>query len=91
MFAASEGLMLSVRGAGGVGTSRSASFASRCATDLRLRRLVNAVQGLGPAAGEEGSDLLVGEDHQLLDQRVRRRFRLEPGALDPALAVEARS
>ena len=55
---------------------------------LRLRRLVDAVQGLGPAAGEEGGDRLVGEDHQLLDQRVRRRLRLEPGALDPALPVE---
>ena len=75
-------------GAGGVGTPRSASRASSSATDCGSGRLVDAVERLAPAAGEQLGDELVREDHQLLDQHVRVRLRLAPRALDPALAVE---
>ena len=86
--AASAGLMLSVRGAGGVGTSRSASLASRCSTDCGSGGSWTRYRDGLLRAGEERRHPLVREDHQLLDQRVRGRLRLEPRALDPALPVE---
>ena len=49
---------------------------------------MDAVDRFAPAAREELGDGLVREDHQLLDERVRRRLGLEPGPLHSALAVE---
>ena len=49
---------------------------------------MDAVERVAPAAREELGDGLVGEDHQLLDQGVGLRLRLEPRALHAALAVE---
>ncbi len=55
---------------------------------LRIGPLVNPVQRLAAAAGEQAGDRLVREDHQLLDERVRFRLALPRGPRDPALAVE---
>ena len=55
---------------------------------LRVGALVHAVEGLAPPAGEELGDLLVGEDHQLLDEHVRLRLPLEARVRDAAAAVE---
>ncbi len=55
---------------------------------LRLGRLVDSVERLAPAAGEQLGDELVRADHQLLDQHVCVWLGLAPRALDPALAVE---
>jgi hypothetical protein len=55
---------------------------------VRVGALVDAEERLPAPAGEQPGDGLVREDHQLLDQRVRVRLRLEPGLLDAAAAVE---
>ena len=55
---------------------------------LRVRTLVDAVQRLAPPPGEERADVLVREDHQLLDEHVRVRLALEPGVGDTSVAVE---
>ena len=55
---------------------------------LRVGPFVDAVDGLATAPGEKLRDRFVGRDHQLLDEHVRERLRLDPGALHPALAVE---
>jgi hypothetical protein len=55
---------------------------------LGLRALVNPVERLATASGEEGADGLVRRDHELLDEHVRERLALDPGALDAALPVE---
>ena len=72
-------------GAGGVGTSRSASFASERSIDCGSGALVDAVERRPVAAGEERGDVLVRGDHQLLDQHVGVRLALEPRLGDAAL------
>ena len=54
----------------------------------RVGTLVHAVQRLSAPAGEKPGYGLVGTDHQLLDQEVRVRLRLEARLLDAAFAVE---
>ena len=41
---------------------------------------MDAVERLAAPAGEERGDVLVGADHQLLDEHVRVRLALAPGA-----------
>ena len=55
---------------------------------LGIRPLVHAVERVRATRAQEGRDGLVGEDHQLLDQRVRLRLLLEPRIGDAAAAVE---
>ena len=55
---------------------------------LRVGPLVDAVERVAAAPGEQLGDGLVRGDHQLLDEHVRERLALDPGALDAALAVE---
>src|SRR4029078_8233742 len=54
----------------------------------RVGPLVDAVQRLAVALGEQAGHGLVRDDHQLLDQRVRLRLALPPGFCDTTLAVE---
>ena len=49
---------------------------------------MHAVDRLAVAAGKQLGDGLVRGDHELLDEHVRQRLGLDPGPLDPALAVE---
>ena len=86
--AAPLGVSSSIFGAGGVGTSSAASFCEQERDRLRVRPLVHAEERLRAPRREQLADALVGEDHQLLDERVRERLRLEPRVRDPALAVE---
>ena len=74
-------------GAGGVGIQVGETRKQE-RDRLRLGWLVNAVERLAPAAGEQLGDELIGTDHQFLHQHVGVRLGLTPGALDPALAVE---
>ena len=74
-----------VSGAGGVGTSRSASFASSSSTACGSGRSWTRYSACAVPAGEERGDVLVREDHQLLDEHVRVRLALEPGLGDPAV------
>ena len=55
---------------------------------LRVRPFVDAEERLSATAREQARDRLVRQDHQLLDERVRARLLLAPGALDAAAAVE---
>ena len=49
---------------------------------------MDAVERLALAARQELAHGLVREDHQLLDEPVRRRLGLDPGPLDVAFPVE---
>ena len=84
---ASRELMCS--GSGGVGTSRSASFASRSATACGSGRSWTRKTDSRLRPASKPGDGLVRQDHQLLDQHVRMRLALAPGALDAAATVEA--
>jgi hypothetical protein len=55
---------------------------------LRVRLLVDAVHGRQPLSLQQRCDLLVAEDHQLLDQPVRLRLLNRPSAGDVAVVVE---
>ena len=55
---------------------------------LRVGPLVDAVERFAPPSRQQPTDCLVGEDHQLLDEHVRVRLGLEPGAFDAAVLVE---
>ena len=68
MSAACWGVMFF--GAGGVGMSRLASCSIRNTTAVGLRALMDAVQRGQPVVGQVARHLLVGQDHQLLDQPV---------------------
>ena len=57
---------------------------------LRVGLLVHPVQRLAVTAGEERTDLLVRQDHQLLDEHVSMRLAFEPRVGDAATAVEAK-
>ena len=57
-------------GSGGVGTSSEASCSTQPLDPRRVGLLVDAVDGGHPPALAELGDLLVGEDHQVLDQPV---------------------
>ena len=78
-------------GSGGVGTSRLASCSTRNATACGLGPLVHAVERGQPAVGEVAGHLLVGEDHQLLDQPVRLGLLLVAHARHVALASRTRT
>ena len=60
----------SFSGSGGVGRSSAASCSNRTLDPLRVGLLVDPVERRHAAALAELGDLLVGEDHQLLDQPV---------------------
>ena len=76
---------MSTSGTGGVGTPRSVELREQQRDRLRLGPLVHAVERLAVAAGEERGDVLVREQHQLLDEHVRVRLALEPRVGDAAV------
>ena len=51
---------------------------------------MHAVERRAVAAGEEGGDVLVREDHQLLDEHVRVRLAFEPRVGDAAVGEAER-
>ena len=56
---------------------------------LRLRLLVDPIQGGDAAPLQQLGDALVGEDHQVLDQPVGLGLGHRPGAGDGAVGIEA--
>ena len=68
--------------AAGVGTSSAASCSTMRLDPLGVGLLVDPVEGRDALALEQLGDLLVGEDHQLLDQLVRLGLRT-PSARRP--------
>ena len=75
-------------GSGGVGTSSERQLIDEPLDPRRVGLLVDAVDGGHAAALAELGDLLVGEDHQLLDQPVGLGLLDGFGAHHRAVVVE---
>ena len=60
----------------------------RSSIDLQVWPLVHAKERFAAASGEQLGDRLVGQDHQLLDDRVRTWLRLDPRSSDATVSVE---
>ena len=83
--AARVGVRDVLRAAAAVGTPRSAKRLTQQRRSTRARALVHAVERRQLAAREQLGHLLVGEDHQLLDQRVRPRLARRGARHDAAV------